>query len=244
MRLSVIILTYNQREVTMRCLSSLEYLVGQDDTEIIVVDNGSIDSTGDSVRNQYPGIRYIRSEKNLGVAGGRNLGLRKARGEYLLILDNDTIVPQGAIESLIDYLESHKDVGLVAPRLIGPEGETQLSARPYPGIWAKMRSVLGILPKASESPEDSEPCYVIGAAQMFRRKVYEKVGALDDKIFYGPEDADFCIRVRKAGYRVVYHPAVAIRHEYRRISRKNPFSRMAMIHARALLYFYCKHRKI
>lgn len=242
-RLSIIVLTFNQCDVTLRCLDSIAYLGRRDDVEIIVVDNGSTDNTCQRIAERFPAVRTIALDKNYGVAGGRNRGLEGAKGQYLMILDNDTIVPAGAVESLMLYLDSNSDVGLVGPRLIGPDGNVQLSARPYPGILFKIKSLSGMLPQAPSSNADHEPCYVIGAAQMIRREAYAKTGPLDDNIFYGPEDADFCIRIRAAGYRVVYHPQVSIRHEYRRVTRRNPLSRMALRHAAALVYLYRKHHR-
>lgn len=241
--LSIIILTYNQCEITLRCLESIAYLGTRDDVEIIVVDNGSSDSTEVTIKQRFPWVIYFYLNKNTGVAAGRNYGLERANGNYLMILDNDTIVPENAIESLMNYLDSNSNVGLVAPRLIDTNGLTQYSARPYPGILFKIKSSLGLL-KPEIYNEPYNPCYVIGAAQMFRKSIYQKTGPLDDHIFYGPEDADFCIRVRKAGFGVVYLPTVSIRHEYRRITRRRPFTRMTFLHAKALLYFYLKHRRL
>lgn len=244
MHLSIVILTYNQCDVTLRCLASLTHLMRREDTELILVDNGSTDATLERVEALFPTVRCIRSEQNRGVAAGRNLGLDAASGRYLMLLDNDTIVPEGAVDALTEYLEKHPDVGLVAPRLTDEQGEVQYSWRPYPGLKAKISSFIngGRIPEPPQ--DDTEPFYVIGAAQLFRREAFEKSGPLDENIFYGPEDADFCLRIRRAGYKVIYHPAVTICHYYRRVTRRNPFSELSRKHIKALLYFWRKHRRL
>lgn len=164
-----------------------------------------------------------------------------------MILDNDTICDPATVVALADYLDTHGDVGLVGPRLVNPQGETQTSFRPYPGIFAKIRNIISGKRKSSITtvipPAETEPFYLIGAAQMFRREIYEQAGGLDEKIFYGPEDADFCMSVRQQGYRVVYLPWLTIIHDWQRATTSRLLSQGALTHLKALLYFYRKHRR-
>ncbi len=244
--LSIVILTCNQRDLTLRCLASLESVMSEA-REIIVVDNGSTDGTADAIHSRYPTIRQVRHATNIGVAAGRNSGLRIARGEYLMILDNDTIVNPTAINGLLDFLKNNQDVGLVAPLLCSPAGRIQQSYKDYPGLGVKIRNVL--LKKqrtsfADRAPtEPIEPFYMIGAAQMFRADLYRRSKGLDEHIFYGPEDADFCMQIRKLGYRVVLNPSYTIVHDWQRSTTRRPWSSASRRHIRALLYFYIKHRR-
>lgn len=251
-RLSVIILTCNQRPVTERLLDTLlPYVNGRDDVEVIVVDNGSADGTAEALRGRkdIPAgdrLRIIETHANLGVACGRNIGLREARGKYLMLLDNDTEVTAEAMDGLLRYMNEHPQCGLCAPALYGPDGELQDSAKPFPGIALKARHLLG-----RKEPDESEreamrsrhPFYVIGACQLFRREVMESTGLLDENIFYGPEDADFCIRIRSTGHTVDYIPELKICHHWRRATRHRPWSRLSWLHFRALLHFYLKYRR-
>lgn len=244
--LSIIILTCNQRDLTLRCLSSLRPVMS-DACELIVVDNGSTDGTVQAIQTRYPSIRIIRHEANIGVAAGRNSGLRVARGRYLMILDNDTIVTPEAIHGLLDYLKTHVDVGLVAPLLRSPDGQIQQSYKQFPGIGVKIRNVMLNKRRTSfvrhEPSGPLEPFYVIGAAQMFSAEVYRRSAGLDEHIFYGPEDADFCMQVRQLGYRVVMNPAYTIIHDWQRSTTRRPWSKASRRHIRALIYFYIKHRR-
>lgn len=245
--LSIIILTYNQKALTLRCLESLWPQLEEERTEIILVDNGSEDGTEQEVREAFPKIKYLKRDFNSGVAAGRNHGLRHASGKFMMLLDNDTVVPPGAIWRLTEYLDKKPEVGLVAPRLTSPQGNVQKSWKDFPGLGVKIKNVLSKGQSdhyALQAPtDDLEPFYVIGAAQMFRREVMQKAGFLDENIFYGPEDADFCIRVRNEGWKVKYHPRVTIVHDWQRATTRKLFSVAARKHIKSLLYFYRKWKR-
>lgn len=253
MRLSIIILTCNQRDYTLRCLRSMTDWLNhrRDDVEVILVDNGSEDDTLEQVEMWRDecltgNLRIIRAGENLGVARGRNLGLKAAGGEVLMLLDNDTIANPDTFETLCEYVERNPSCGIAAPALYSPQGELQASAKPYPGLWLKLSHVLRPgreLAAEREELRKRHPFYVIGACQVFRRDVLDRVGWLDEKIFYGPEDCDFCIRVRRAGYTVDYLNDLRLTHDWRRATRRSPFSRLGRLHARALLYFWIKNKK-
>ena len=246
MKISLVILTFNQKELTLRCLRALDGYISPE-REIILVDNGSTDGTADEVRRLHPHVRLVISPRNIGVAPGRNLGLAAATGDLLMLLDNDTIASTATVTSMADWLNARPDVGLLAPQLVSPQGEVQRSFKPFPGLGLKMRNMLlrrrtDTLPPGS-NPALCEPFYVIGAAQMFTRAVFEEAGPLDNRIFYGPEDADFCMAVRATGRRVVYNPAFTIIHDWQRRTNSRPLSPIGRRHIRALLYFYRKHRR-
>jgi len=231
----------------MRCLESLAGFTGAG-REIVLVDNGSADGTADEVRRRFPDVRVLVSEKNLGVAAGRNLGLSVCSGNCLMVLDNDTIASSSTIEAMAAYLAAHSDVGVLAPCLVSPGGMVQESFKDYPGLGLKLRNLLrgrrsdGRIERSDLTV--CEPFYVIGAAQMFRREMYEQAGPYDDRIFYGPEDADFCMAVRAAGKRVVYNPEFVIVHDWQRQTNAKPLSKIGRMHIKALIYFYIKHRRL
>lgn len=245
MRVSVIVLTCNQCDVTLRCLEALSpFMLRHEDAELVLVDNGSSDGTQEMVENcVFPWksrLGYYVSEKNLGVAAGRNIGLRKAVGGTLILLDNDTLPAADVLDALLEKVENNQDVGVAAPALCSPDGIVQCSAKPFPGLIEKVRNVLSI----GRTDNLLQPCYVIGACQAFRRDVADAAGPLDEKIFYGPEDADFCIRVRNAGYRIVYCPELTLIHDYRRATTRRLWSRLARRHFSALMYFWWKYKRL
>ena len=247
MLLSVIIITYNGLGFLKRCLASLHDFIYDPSCEVIIIDNYSTDGTLDFLRDNYPQLKLILNSENRGVAAARNQGLAIAKGEKLLILDNDTEATTAAINAMSEYLDAHPDVGLCSCRLVDKQGEQQDSCKPYPGLMIKVRNVLGIGNKMRYTPNDEgiiEPVYVIGACQMFGRKVIDKVGMLDENIFYGPEDADWCIRIRQAGWRIHCLNNFTIIHDYRRSTKRRPFSKLGRMHIKALIYFYWKHKRL
>lgn len=246
-RLSIIIITYNGLGFLTRCLESLRTFIEDPSCEVIIIDNYSTDGTLPFLRENYPQLQLILNSENRGVAAARNQGIAVARGEKMLLLDNDTEANDEAINAISDYLDTHSDVGLCSCRLVDKEGIPQDSCKPYPGLMIKVRNVLGIGNKTRYMPDENgiiEPVYVIGACQMFWRKVVDKVGMLDEHIFYGPEDADWCMRIKKAGWKIHCLNNYTIIHDYRRSTRRSPFSKLGRMHIKALLYFYWKHKRL
>ncbi|HCC52243.1 MAG TPA: glycosyltransferase family 2 protein [Porphyromonadaceae bacterium] len=262
--LSVVIITWNAGRDVKACLDSVLEATAGLPAEIIVVDNGSTDTTGAIVRSYDTQVTIIWLDKNYGVAYARNRGMKTAKGDFIWILDVDTIVNREAVVVMLDYLKNHPECGLCSCRLQSGEGEVQDSCRRLPYPLHKIRNLLSgekgrsILPekirrqieKRNEkqfyrkeilSSEPFEAEYVIGACQLFRKTILDEVGYLDEKIFYGPEDADFCLRIYRKGYKVVCLPAYHIIHHYNRISNKKIVSRMSFLHLKGLLYFYAKH---
>ncbi|MDE6255406.1 MAG: glycosyltransferase family 2 protein [Muribaculaceae bacterium] len=251
MLLSIVILTCNQKTHTLRLLESLiPYLSSHIDVEAVIVDNGSTDGTEQAIRNRLKKdpyiegrIRIIKLDENRGVATGRNIGLRSCEADCLLILDNDTIITQEAIDGLLEYIISNHSCGICAPALFSPEGELQSSAKPYPGLWLKLSHIFRPgkeLNSEHQEMKKRHPWYVIGACQMMRKTTYDIVGPLDERIFYGPEDADYCARVKKHGLTIDYLPEFSIIHDWRRTTRRNPLSRLAFKHFAGLIRFWTK----
>ncbi|MDR1221875.1 MAG: glycosyltransferase family 2 protein [Tannerella sp.] len=262
--LSVVIITWNAGADLETCLDSVLEATTCRSAEIIVVDNGSTDGTGEILQSYDTRVKIIRLDRNYGVAYARNTGMKTAKGDYIWILDVDTVVNRDAVDGMLDYLENHPECGLCSCRLQSEGGDVQDSCRRLPYPVHKIRNLLSgetvrpVFPekirrhiekqnekqfyrKEISGREPFEADYVIGACQLFRKTVLDEVGYLDEKIFYGPEDADFCFRICRKGYKIICLPACHIVHRYNRISGKKIFSRMSLLHLKGLLYFYAKH---
>lgn len=248
MKLSIVILSHNGTDLTRRCLRSLDEFMGRrTDTEVVVVDNGSEDDCRGLILQEFglwgTRLKIIRLVTNQGVAGGRNAGIAHCGpSEYIMLLDNDTILPQGAIDNLIDYMDANTACGIAAPCLKGIDGLIQKNCKRYPGLLEKALNLLGrkAVSNVPLAEGVTHPCYVIGACQIFRKSLIDKIGPLDEKIFFGPEDADFCIRINNAGLTVDYIPSIEIIHDWQRTSRRSPLSSTSIRHIKGLLYFYRK----
>lgn len=246
--LSIVIITWNQLSCLAKCLQSLHVVMERNDVEVIVVDNGSKDNTCQYIAETYPMIRLLVNPCNKGVAYARNRGLEVTRGHKVLLLDNDTVANETAIKGMEAYMDEHQKVGLCTCQLVDGENRTQESFKSFPGLWIKMKNVLGLARKESSitllTTLPFEPTYVIGACQMIRRDVIVRIGLLDEAIFYGPEDADYCLRIASDGWKVVYLPQYTIIHYWRRATNRKRFSLLAWKHFCSLCYFYIKYKRI
>ena len=252
---SVIVVAHDVRDEVLACLASVEQHAAPVSWELFLVDNGSEDGTADAVVEAFPAAQVVRLDRNLGVAA-RNEGLRRARGRLRMFLDSDARLTPGALPELVGYLDTHPEAGLVGPKLLYEDGTLQLSARRFPPRFLPLlrRPPLARFFEDSDvvrrhlmadEPHDRtrEVEYVLGACQLFTERAQSAVGEIDRHIFFGPDDADWCFRIRRAGLAVVYHPRAAVVHGYRRSSAARPVSRIALEQLKAFGRFQWKWRK-
>ncbi len=254
MLISAVILSYDSERHLEPCLESLlEALQGLPErSEVLVVENGSRDRSADILR-RYQGlhpdtVKGLFQDRNLGTTASRNLALRQAAGRYVLILDSDVVVPAGALERLLGYLETHERCGLVAPRLVYPDGRSQLSEDRFPTLWRKLARLVSLkalerqLPERGADLHPREVDYAVSAFWLLRRELLAEVGLLDERFFYAPEDVDYCLSIWLGGYTVVYEPRVEAVHDAQELSRGRHVNRFTLHHAIGLLRYFLKHR--
>jgi GT2 family glycosyltransferase len=222
--LSVCIVNWNCAEVLRDCLRSLHDRQPGVRYEIIVVDNGSTDGAPDMVAREFPRVRLIRNDANVGFASANNRAARLARGRYLFFLNNDTILPPGALRRITQFLRAHPDVVMVGPRLRDAQGRLQMSHRrcPTPRTFLH-RTVLfrrlGLRREeyqqyrraSARNDEVLDVDILMGAAVAMPRQPFLSLGGWDEEFTFGGEDMELCHRARRIG-RVVYWPALAITH--------------------------------
>ena len=243
--LSIIIVSWNVRSVLNSCLTSLDTFHLPLSWEVIVFDNASQDGTDEMVRSRFPNVRLIRSDRNIGFAGGNNRAAEKARGEYLLLLNPDTLPTQRSVHSLLDYMRAHTGTGVASPQLLLPDGMPQPYAfgkDPTPYYLLKRALVRAISHRFLhewQSAEHMKVDWVSGAAMIIRREAWDRVGGFDENFFMYFEDNDLCLRVRQEGWDVVYLHTPSIVHFGGMSARQNPLVRQA--YQKSLRYFYRKH---
>ncbi|MFA5023774.1 MAG: glycosyltransferase family 2 protein [Patescibacteria group bacterium] len=237
MDLSIIIVNYNNQEKLINCLNSLQLIVSLN-YEIIVVDNASHDDLR-SLVVKFPKIKLITSDRNLGMGGGNNLGIKNASGEYILILNPDTVVSAGAVETLFNYLKNNSGVGLVGPKLVYADGSLQYSCARFPSFFMPIlrRTFLGDyfrLRRDSFQMIDfdhqtiKEVDWLMGSALMFKKEIVlsrAKVFSphFDERYFMYFEDIDLCRQIWTKGLKVIYNPEAVVIHDHARESAKNPW---------------------
>jgi len=253
-RLSSVVLSWNSSRHIEGCVRSLlaESDASGGDDEIIVVENGSTDGAVEILKRleqeRPQQVKVLYLERNTGTTVSRNLALQRAAGRYVAVIDSDVIVPPGTLAPLLARLEQDPSCGLVAPLLRYPDGRLQMSTDVFPTLPRKIRRLLSL--KRMERRRNSRDWprvpidvdYAISAFWVMRRSTVDRVGFLDERIFYSPEDVDYCLRMWEAGYRVVYDPTVQAIHCAQEISRGFPVSAAAFSHVGGLLYLFRKHR--
>lgn len=255
MDFSVVILTYNSKRYIETCLQSAIDSFNQIHAqfEIFVTDNGSQDGTVDILErfeSDYPNqIRVSYFKENTGTTYSRNIGLTNAQGEHIIVLDSDAYLNPDVVSGIRDYLVSTPHCGLAVPTLTYPDGRAQLSTDVFPTLVRKVQRFLYLKDIEQTLESKTEPHavdYAISAFWMFPRHVLNAVGLLDEKIFYSPEDVDYCIRIWKAGFEIHFVPEFSTVHDAQEISRAKGFSInwFTLSHLKGLFYLFLKHRFI
>lgn len=248
--LSIIIVSYNTRTHLEQCLASLHQPSPRTVHEIVVVDNGSTDGSADAAR-RFMGVRVVEAGENLGFSTANNRGIRASRGTNLLLLNSDTIVPPGAIDTLVEVLSSHPEATVVGPRLVDGQGRAELSFGPMMGPlseWRQGRLMRRLAAGDAATVARVEgwtrqmqwPDWVSGACLLVRRADAEAVGLLDERYFMYTEDVDFCAAIRARGGRVLFTPTPEIIHLGGRSKATAPQATHAA-YRQSHLAFYEKH---
>lgn len=245
--LSVIIITRNRLEKLKRCIDSLKMKLSE--AEIIVVDNGSNDGTVKYFKNNH-GIKLIALDSNIGVAGGRNAGLERCSSSFTVFIDDDAWIENLDFTKVREYFISHPDVGIIAPRILYPNGDLQESIRSFPTLSALLWRGTGLyklFPNVSwyrryinnNTSNIHSVDWAIGACLIIRRELIDSIGHFDKRFSLVYDDVDYCYRARKADYLTVYWPDACIYHEYTRISSKG-FNIDLWRHIKSIIRFFLK----
>jgi GT2 family glycosyltransferase len=204
--ISIITVNFNQSYVTEELLNSINLTNSYKFIEIIVVDNGSTVNSVPDWEQKYPDYIFIRSDQNLGFAGGNNLGIQKATGDYLFLVNNDTEFTPGLIEKLVDVLDKNPEVGMVSPKIRYFDQPEMLQYMGYTNMnyFTARNSCIGQFEIDNGQYDNltGPTGYVHGAAMMVKRECIEKAGLMAENFFLYYEEYDWCDRIKKAGYEV------------------------------------------
>ena len=225
-RISVIIVSYNTREILLNCLRSVYSSAGDVDAEVFVVDNASTDGTVDAIHREFPKCTVIANETNVGFSRANNQAVRVCSGRYILLLNPDTVVEPDVLAKMVTLMDEQRDVGMVSCKLVTQDGSLDLACRrAFPSLWdgfcrasglsqwfPKSRLLAGYNLTYLDEHKTCEVDAVNGAFMFARREAVEEVGLLDEDYFMYCEDLDWCFRFGRSGWKVVYHPAATTVH--------------------------------
>ena len=260
--LSVIIVSWNVAKLLRDCLQALASpeVSGDLCLEVVVIDNASSDDSA-RVAASFDGVKVLRSKQNLGYGRANNLGFRRARGKYLLVLNPDTVLRPGSLKTLLAFAERHPQAGMVAPRLLNPDGTVQISAFHYPTLpmalldlfplppvipgrvraWLQQSSFNGRYANEAHAQHPFRIDHPLGAAMLLRREAVGQVGGFDECIFMYSEEVDLAIRLSESGWECWQVPAASVVHLGGQSTGQMP-DRMFVELWRSRLYLYRKHR--
>lgn len=211
-RFSIVIVHRNGTRMLLDALSALRQARGGGGDEVILVDNGSSDGSVAAVRAEFPDVRIVENGCNNGFARACNQGLRLARGRYVLILNNDAILPADALERFAEDFAAHPSAALIGGQLIGEDGRPQRSAGVAPSFLSELGLVRLRHPDVSEMNRPVEVQTLVGACMALRPAALAEAGPLDEDFFFYFEETEWCVRLRRHGWKVLVDPRIRIRH--------------------------------
>lgn len=253
MKLTIVIVNYNVKEYLRQCLHSVGRAISGMNAEVMVVDNASTDGSVEELSPLFPWVKFIVSKENLGFARGNNLAIHEARGEYVLLLNPDTVVGEEVLKECVSFLDAHADAGALGVKMLKANGSFAWESRrgvPTPFTsFCKMIGLCTLFPKSHlmghyymRYLDENEPArieIVSGAFMMLRRSALEEIGLLDETFFMYGEDIDLSYRLLKAGYSNYYLPLSII--HYKGESTQKTSFRYVQNFYNAMLIFYNKH---
>lgn len=223
--LSVVVVSFNTREVLRRCLETLANAASELVLEILVVDNGSVDGSVEMVAREFSDVRLFQAGENLGFAAANNLLFHQAQGKYLVLLNSDAFLRPGALQKAVAHMDREPRTGLGGGRLIGEDESWQPSAREFPSVWNDFLSLSGLAHRFRNSRfwgradrtwadplQEADVDWVPGAFSIIRASVLQETGCFDESFFLYYEEVDLCRRIHEAGYAVRYWPDVVVVH--------------------------------
>lgn len=253
--LSVIIVSWNTRELLLGCLRSLPWHESGLRMEAIVVDNASTDGTVQAVMSEFPQATIIRNDRNTGFAAGNNAGLRVAGGRFVALINSDVVVLPGCLEMLISQMDQNPEIGIMGPKILWPSGLLQDSCRRFPSLWNNFCQVTGLrllFPRQAffsgehmmyfRHDRTLVVDYLVGCFLVARREMILDIGLMDERFFMYAEEIDWCKRAALGGWDVVFYPDAAAIHYGRASSSKDP-TRFALEQQRSVLQYWQKHHR-
>lgn len=257
-KLSIIIVSYNTASLLHQSLASVENALAYNnlrkESEVIVVDNASKDESQTLVKKNYPLVKLICNNENLGFARANNQGIKTAQGKYILLLNSDTRVKNNSLVKLLEAIEGKENIGVIGGKLLNRDGSIQQSAGFFPNLikiffWMTFLDDIPVITSLIKPYHITNKNFykhpgtvdwVTGACLLTRKETLKDSGLFDEKLFMYGEEVEWCYRVKKKGYQIVYSPAAEIYHDKGASSSQGEIAGIVDEY-QAILYFYRKH---
>ena len=243
--LTISIATANNKKLILDCLRSIYETTHNLEFEIYVVINASSDDSEAAIREKFPDVRFISNQKMMGFTHNHNMVMRRALGKYILVLNDDTLIGDGALKKMVNFMELSPDVGILGCKILNPDGSRQWSCGKSFSFRFEhfksgmLRPLLPFLPE-QHFTQPEEVCWVSGACLLARAEAIREVGLFDENIIIYYEDGDWCYRMVQAGWKVFFYPHAEIIH-YHGQTRKKNLARETFIIYQSRIYFFSKH---
>ncbi len=253
--LTIIIVSYNIKELLKKCLEALYRGIKDIDSEIIIVDNASLDGSLEMIKESFPQVKLIQNRENFGFAKAVNQGIRTSQGKYILLLNPDAFLKKDTLKEMIFYLENDKTIGALGPKILNLDGTLQPSFGNFPSLVTEFfqffylhrffpfgRQICSNIFTHHLFNKPHEVDWLTGACFLIRKKVVEEVGLLNEFYFMSVEDIDWCYRLKKAGWKIYYYPKAEVLHHHQATSKTFQIAKQRILEEnKGLFYFYKKH---
>lgn len=254
MDLSIVIVNYNTKELTINCIKSVIDSKINFVYEIFIVDNASSDGSYDAITAAFPSVKFIRNNDNVGFSKANNQAIKESIGRYVLLLNSDTVVNEDTLHTMLQFMDNNKEIGASGCEVNLRDGSLDKAChRGFPTPSASLYYMLGLSKLFSASPKfnryhrtylDMKSIHeidcLVGAFMLIRKEAIDDVGLLDENFFMYGEDIDWCYRIKEAGWKIYYNPLVSIIHYKGASSRRKPFKIVYEFH-RAMYLFHRKN---
>jgi N-acetylglucosaminyl-diphospho-decaprenol L-rhamnosyltransferase len=253
-RVLIGIVTYNHRRFIAQCLDSIAASSRLNSIKVVVVDNCSSDGSAEMMREQYPWVELLERNSNHSFSNNNNVAYASSPSEYFLLLNPDTELDESVVDTLVEFMETHRSCGICGPKLVFPNGSLQYSCRRFPTVWSTLvrrTPFRALLPRelrgikhlmVSVSHEDEMVVdWMLGACLLVRREAIAGTELLDEGFPLYCEEIDLCLRLKQGGWDTYYVPSVRVVHHHLAESDSSLFSRASMLHALSMMHFIKKH---
>jgi len=242
--ITISLVNTSNRDLLLGCLASLEQAARSSSLETIVIDNASTDGSAEAVRSAYPGVEVVERSARHGFGANHNEAIRRARGRYVLILNEDTVLHAAALDRMLSFMDENPGIGACGPKILNPDGSQQPSAFRFPTPARVALTTLTLQRRGwiqSGAGHIARVDWVCGAAILARTPALRAVGGFDERLFIYSEDPDLCLRLRDAGYATAYFPYASLVHFENATTGGVPARRIAQMERSRALYTRTHH---